>query len=244
MRSSNRIHDAFDSVTASEELKSRTKVYLQAARQQEGKRSVRSRARTLPFRLACGALGVMMALLLGIGGYTFLLIPVSYVSIDVNPSIELTLNRLDRVISAEAYNEDGRDILDAVAVGGLYYTEAIERMVESEAMQPYLSENAGLTFTVAADSGQREDTLLSGIANTSGCRDHGGVGYGADISMVQDAHESGLSLGKYAAYLILSHYDSSVTAQDCHNMTMSEIHGLIDEHEHGHERHGHGHDHR
>lgn len=238
MRSSNRIRDAFDSVRAEEELKSRTKEYLQEARQQAEKRERHPRAGKASFRLAFGSLCVMLLLFLGIGGYTFLRIPVSYVSIDVNPSIEFVLNRLDRVISAEAYNEDGKMILDNVAVEGLYYTDAVERMMESEAMKPYLSENAGLTFTVAADSGERENALLSGIENTSGCREHGGVGYGADISAVQEAHETGLSLGKYAAYQILSHYDSSVTTEDCHNMTMSEIHGLIEAHEHGHNGHG------
>lgn len=93
--------------------------------------------------------------------------------------------------------------------------------------------NAGLTFTVASGSAQKENALLSGIKSTSGCQEHGGLGYGADIGAVQEAHESGLSLGKYAAYQVLSQYDSSITADDCHNMTMSEIHGLIEEHEHG-----------
>ncbi|HBA48363.1 MAG TPA: hypothetical protein DCZ91_11320 [Lachnospiraceae bacterium] len=233
MRSSDRIHDAFGSVKAGEELKSLTKEYLKTARQRENRRRRRADAGKPVFRRAFAGLCVMLVLALGSGGYFLLGIPVSYVSIDVNPSIELALNRLDRVIAAEAYNADGTEILDAVSLGGMHYTEAIDRLVESQAMQPYLSENAGLIFTVASDSGQRENALLTGIESTSGCREHGGLGYGADISAVQEAHESGLSLGKYAAWQILLQYDSSITTEDCHNMTMSEIHGLIEEHEHG-----------
>lgn len=233
MHSSNRIHEAFDSVKAGEELKSLTKEYLRTARQREGRQRRRADTGKPVFRRAFAGLCVMLALVLGGGGYFFMGIPVSYVSIDVNPSIELALNRLDRVISAEAYNEDGIIILNTISVGGMYYTEAVEQLVKSEAMQPYLSENAGLTFTVASGSAQKENALLGGIESTSGCREHGGLGYGADIGTVQEAHDNGLSLGKYAAYQVLSQYDGSITADDCHDMTMSEIHGLIEAHEHG-----------
>lgn len=236
MRSSNKIQDAFACIEAGDELKSRTKEFLKTERRQrEGRLWTAHPA----FGQVIGAVCVLLFLILGAGGYAMLMVPVSCVSIDVNPSIELSLNRLDRVISATAYNEDGEAVLNALSVRGMYYTEAIDSVVESEVMQPYLQEETGLTFTVAADNGQKEGLLLSGIENTSGCRDHGGVGYGADFGVLEEAHANGLSLGKYAAYQMLSQYDDSITAQDCHDMTMSEIQGLIKEHVHGHrEEHG------
>ena len=51
-------------------------------------------------------------LAVSIGGYSYIQTPVSYVSIDVNPSVELTLNRVDRVISATAFNGDGEAVLE------------------------------------------------------------------------------------------------------------------------------------
>lgn len=243
MGSSNRIYDAFGSVKAGEELKSLTREYLRTARLQESRKERRAGTGKPLFGRAFAGICAMLVLVLGIGGYTLWSIPYSYVSIDVNPSIELVLNRLDHVISAAAYNEDGAIVLDAISVRGMYYTEAVEQVVKCEAMQPYLSENAGLTFTVASDSGQRESALLTGIKGTSGCREHGGLGFGADMGVIQEAHENGLSLGKYAAFQVLSQYDSSITAQDCHGMSMSEIHGLIREHEHGGHNEGNGHRH-
>jgi hypothetical protein len=38
--------------------------------------------------------------------------PYSYVSLDVNPSIEYSVNVFDRVIDVNAVNDDGQDILD------------------------------------------------------------------------------------------------------------------------------------
>lgn len=47
-------------------------------------------------------------LMAGAGGYTVYSRPVSYISIDVNPSIELAVNRFDRVVSAKATTQTGR----------------------------------------------------------------------------------------------------------------------------------------
>ena len=51
-------------------------------------------------------------------GYSWVQRPVSYVSIDVNPSIELALNRFDRVVYAAAYNLEGEEILNGLSLKG------------------------------------------------------------------------------------------------------------------------------
>lgn len=239
MRQENRIRDAFDCIEASQELKASTKDFLRDARQREGRRAVGRRRSRPAFRLALGTACAMAALFLCIGSYAMLWMPVAYVSIDVNPSLELELNRLDRVISGKAYNEDGQRILEGVPVKGMYYEDAIERLVASESMQPYLTQDGGLTFTVATDSAPREEQMLADIARSSGCVEHGGISARADMSLVEEAHENGLSLGKYLAYQVLLQYEPTVTVEDCHEMTMSQIHGRIEEHEHG-ENHGNG----
>ncbi|MCI9143883.1 MAG: hypothetical protein HFH87_14925 [Lachnospiraceae bacterium] len=251
MDSMNKIRDAFDCIKAGEELKASTRDFIYAARRKEqnhtDSREKFGRGKsvfdTYPvFRRALGAVCAVLLMFLGAGGYALLLEPVAYVSIDVNPSLELVLNRFDFVISATAYNEDGELVLENVSLKGKSYTDAIDLLVESDVMQPYLAGNSALTFTVAADNSRKEERLLSGINNCSGCRRHGGVSFSTDISTVNTAHESGLSLGKYAAYSILSGYDDSITTEDCHNMTMGEIHGLIESHQHG-DGAGHGDEH-
>lgn len=258
MHTENRIRDAFQYIEAGQDLKSSTLAFLKNARQADAGRlelqetpsrmTPRRRPRRLlpcvprsALKLALGAICALFVLLVGTGGYTMLYVPVSYVSIDVNPSIELSLNRLDRVICATAYNEDGASILDDISVGGKYYTDAIDLLMDSPAMLNYLTEDAAPTFTVAASSSKAEQMLLLGVQGTRGCSGHGGTSYITDIHTIEDAHAYGLSLGKYAAYRILSQYDASVTTQDCQHMSMSEIHNRIAEHEHnGQEHHGHG----
>jgi len=44
--------------------------------------------------------------------------PVSYVSLDINPSIEYSVNMFDRVIDATGVNDDGTELLDGVDLTG------------------------------------------------------------------------------------------------------------------------------
>lgn len=235
----NRVRDAFDSVKADEGLKDATKEFLREARQRENGRGTKKRLFHPAARLAFVTACAMLAVLLGIGSYALLWMPVAYVSIDVNPSLELELNRLDRVIDVRAYNEDGEEIAGNISVKGLRYEDAIERIVGSEKMQPYLTGDAALTFTVATDSARKEERMLAEIARSSGCLEHGGSSVAADMSLVGEAHENGLSLGKYLVYRLLLQYEPSVTVQDCHDMSMSQLHHMLDEHESG-TNHGNG----
>ncbi|POP33556.1 hypothetical protein C3B58_06960 [Lactonifactor longoviformis] len=224
----NRIHDMFEPVKASEELKESTAAFLQAERRKRTAHFFRPAVyRTI------AAVCVMLMLLAGIGGYSVMGTPVSYVSIDVNPSVELALNRFDRVVSATAYNEDGEVILEGLAVKGKKYTEAIDLILDSADKSAYLTPESDLVFTVAAKNREKKRELRTGIENCSGCMEHGGESISADIGTVTEAHHHGVSLGKYSAYLKLSQYDETVTVEDCRDMTMSDIHHQIKEHEQG-----------
>ena len=62
------------------------------------------------------------------------------------------------------------------------------------------------------------------------------------MEIVSEAHGHGISIGKYSAYLQLAKYDDSVTVEDCHEMSMSEIHRRISEHKHRGSHHNEEHD--
>ena len=96
-----RMKAAFDTVHADEELKQRTRDYL-ARTIYKKKRRVHPAVRALPALAAC----LLLTLCLG-GGYLYF-VPTAYISVDINPSLELRVNRFDRVVDVEAYNEDGQ----------------------------------------------------------------------------------------------------------------------------------------
>lgn len=221
----NKIHDAFDSVKADARLKESTKEFLLASHAQKSHPLHRQF-----FPKTAAVVCMLLVFVSGIAGYRFIQTPVSYVSIDVNPSIELTLNRFDRVLSVAAYNEEGEEILKNLSLDWKKYTDAVNLIVNDSNMENYLTEESELIFTIAADPA-KTGRLTREAKNISSHTGHRCQSYHTDTGTVLKAHDNGLSLGKYYAYLQLCEYDNSVTVNDCKGMSTSEIHCLAREHE-------------
>lgn len=209
----NPLQRALGHVTAREESKARTLAALAARRRR------RDPIRRLAPALAC------LLLLLGAGAWQVWRTPVSYISIDINPSLELGLNRLDRVVEVTAYNPDGAAVADRLSLKNQPYQQAVETLLSDEGLQGYLSgDNDRFYFTLVSD---KAEVLQAGLRQCSGYQDSSSQCYETDAVCLEEAHQHGLSVGKYRAYLELSSYDATVTVEDCHSMTMGEIEAQI-----------------
>ncbi len=213
----NRIHDTFDIIKADSTLKESTKQFL-SKRNQENLHPHRHPVVKYTVSAVCA---LLIAAIAGLG-YSWMKRPVSYVSIDVNPSIELALNRFDRVVYAESYNAEGREILDSLSLKWKKYKDAIDLVIGCEEMQAYLVDQSELVLTVAAAPGH-EAELITGVGECTGHMGRGCRNTQADITVADQAHENGLSCGKYNAYLQLIQYDGSITLDDCREMSMDQI---------------------
>lgn len=232
----NKLQKSMNSIKASNELKAGTLRYLEERREAEkdGERTGNKAGNRMGHRMYAPRFALALAcllLLIGTGGYTFYGRPVTYVSIDVNPSIELGINRLGRVVSANAYNEDGQKILEQVKLKNLPYPKAVGLLLDFETAENYLSENSLLVFTVVSENAETVTQKLAGISSP---RSALVLTYVSDKECMEEAHQHAMSFGKYRAYQELSEYDGSVTVEDCHGMTMGELQNRIE----GCRRHG------
>lgn len=66
----------------------------------------------------------------GVGAYAYTS-PYTYVSLDVNPSIEYTLNRFETVIDVNAVNDDGQAIINELDLDSLYNKPIEEAIIET-----------------------------------------------------------------------------------------------------------------
>ncbi len=114
----NRIKEAFGDVHAEESLK---RGALDAVR-----RLTHGYRRRVVTRRLAPALACLMIALGGMGGLYFT--PTSVISIDVNPSLELSVNRFDRVVGVTSYNEDGRALVQELTLTHQNYAEAVEQV--------------------------------------------------------------------------------------------------------------------
>ncbi len=118
----------------------------------------------------CTACVTLMLLCSGAGVWAYAA-PYSYVSLDVNPSIEYTLNRLDRVIKVRAVNDDGQSILDELNIADLNnksIEEAILATVQQISNEGYFTgSNPEPVTATASEAAEDSDTAEEPVTATA-----------------------------------------------------------------------------
>ena len=102
----------------------------------------------------------------GMGTYTWSN-PISYVSLDINPSIAYSLNEFNRVITVSGMNEEGSAVVDAIgdSLKNTDITTALSITVEQLSTDAYLdSENTNyMIIGVYSDKDSKADALMSTV---------------------------------------------------------------------------------
>lgn len=217
----NEIQKSLENIRATEAMKQNTLRYLEA-QQAKQKISIYSRKPYIILRYAVAVICVF--LLAGMGAYSIYSRPVSYISIDVNPSIELAINCFDRVVSAKGYNTDGQDILQHIPLENISYMQAIDRLLQDNYYSQFLNQDSPLVVTVISE---HSDEILKQIYASDRLQALGALAYSSDTACMNEAHQHEMSFGKYRAFLELSQYDTDITVEDCHRMSMGEIQNQI-----------------
>ena len=94
--------------------------------------------------------------LLCVTGAFSLLCPAAYIGIDVNPSIELTTNLFDRVLTATARNADAEAVLSGLKLRNVDLDTAVSAIIGSLVQHEYLKNGEGeIRITVHSGLGGR-----------------------------------------------------------------------------------------
>ena len=86
----------------------------------------------------------------------------SYVSLDINPSIEYTLNRQDKVVAVKGLNNDGQKIADELlSVRKVTLKEALQETKQLLTQKNYLKSGSSedVLIDISANNSARKDTL-------------------------------------------------------------------------------------
>ena len=148
-----RLKTAFDQIEAGEDLKQKTRSFLQKKTRGYTRKSM------VNYQYAVSFAACFLVLLLG--GNWLYFTPTTKISIDVNPSIELSINRFDRVISVGAFNEDGKELAEALPVKFMGYVEAVNQIMDNEQVAKLLSDGEVMTITVVESGGKQSVRILS-----------------------------------------------------------------------------------
>ena len=212
-----RIKSAFDSVKAEEELKEKALGYVSS--RLEKRRPVFRAARLVPM-LACFVLVIL------VGGWAWFS-PSATISVDINPSLELWVNRFDKVVNVVGWNEDGRELASSLDLKYMDYDLAIEEIMASDQVSSILLDDGVLSLAVVGDNEKQCGRLLSGLQRCTAGQGNAYC-YSASEDELEEAHSLGLSYGKYRAYLELTELGADISSQALNQMTMREIRDMID----------------
>ena len=103
---------------------------------------------------------------------------------------------------------------------------ALEAILASDTVSALLAQDSALTIAVSGqDEAQCQDLLTQAQHCTAG--QENAHCFSASSREHDEAHQVGLTLGKYRAYLALHDLDPTVTPEEVQNLTMAEIRDRI-----------------
>lgn len=209
-----------DPIHAEEHLKAKTRQYVFDRMAEKKKKRKPLRRWSIIAAAAC-----FVCIFLA-GGHYLYFTPTAFISVDVNPSLEIEVNRFDRVIEVTGYNRDGKNLAKSLDIKYLNYQDALDQILEDKSVRACLEEDGDLSLTLAGDNetqcGKIRKNLESCALEHENVYCHSG-----SLKQREDAHEAGVSFGKYQAFLVLKELDPSVTLEDVRDMTMHEIRARI-----------------
>ncbi|MDN5345190.1 MAG: hypothetical protein PWQ18_1304 [Clostridia bacterium] len=168
--------------------------------------------------------------------------PVYYVTVDINPSVELAVDNQERVASARGLNSDGEKLLASLALKEEKIATAIKLLTREAVRQGYyLPDREGaMVVAVIPASGAEEKQLAAGNdlgqKLTREARDilqQARVPAVVEAAVVQPeirqhAEASGLSAGKYSLLLEALDAGLPVTAADLQKEGLTRVLGRLD----------------
>lgn len=202
------------------------------------------KAQTVPYIfLVRIAACVLLFISIPTWGYNIYFEETALISLDVNPSIELSVNRFDRIIDVRSLNDSGYDILEKAKVKNQSLDHAITTLFNS-GLGDFISTNPLVTFTVFSDNTQNEQQLLSRVQDTADdyiTAHHSGANVevlSVDEDMVNHAHEYNVTAGKYAALLELQGVAPEIEIENYSHHSIFYIKEQIKVHGDNHEDNG------
>lgn len=161
-----------------------------------------------------------------IGGVADFLRPVAYVGIDVNPSVELTLNRFDIVVGTHALNDDGQQALDEASCMWRTFDDAARDL--DGAMRTIAGEDAVVEVSIDCDNESRYAALAAQSNDCFGCNGEAHCER-TNAEERQAAHNLGMGVAKYRVYQALQEAGVDISAEKCASMSMRELRNMLAE---------------
>jgi hypothetical protein len=228
-----------DQIKAEEELKEKTKIYLRKTLSETKKDEVVTYHRTYSHmkKVLAFACTFVLVFSLAAAGYAYYMAPVNYVSLDINPSVEIALNALDRVVSVKATNADGEILIYGEHMFNSSLENAVNRLVQKAADRGYVNQDGSsvIAVTVESDNEEKAKQLQekgsNGVDLAMSNKNTFAAVYSdcSDLALRDEAKALDISPGKYKMIMMLQTLDPNITVAQYKDAKVHEIISKADE---------------
>lgn len=169
------------------------------------------------------------------GGNTSALAAV--VSLDVNPGIELNVDKNEKVLSAKGVNDDGREVLDGMDLKGSDLDVAVNAIIGSMLQHGYLDDAANsILLSVSGVDGYDADKLQAELTERvskrlSDCAVLSQNVSDADSELVEKANKYGITVGKAKLIEEIVSSNSRHNFEELVGLTINELNLISDGHQ-------------
>lgn len=166
-----------------------------------------------------------------IGGYAYYKTPVSYLSLDINPSVELGVNAFNKVVSASAYNEDGQTILEGQDVINEDVKDAVTLLIKSADEEGFIADDGSTVISVTSetdDENKAEELEADAEEGANDAIEESGdeasvIKDNVALARRDEARALGITPGKLNLIQKLQALDSSIKVEDYKDAKVTEI---------------------
>lgn len=225
-----------DKIKAEKQLKEKTEKYVREAileaKRSEDRSVIKFGGKKIAMKkILIAVSSVAACAIVAVAGYSLYNMPINYVSLDINPSVELGVNVFNKVISTQSYNEDGALLLQDNHYQYLSVEKALLALLNEAKEQGYIAQDGSTVIAVTAESNNErtaaklQDRCEDGLNLALKEGETSAVVYSdcMNLQLRTQAQENGLSPGKYRLLQILQELDPSVDIEQYRNAKITDI---------------------
>ncbi len=229
--------EAMNRIHAKEELKRKTEDSLIAYLNASPAVSPRAAKYTVRQKAVAAACALVFVCAMSVAGATYYKTPASYLSLDINPSIELGINTFGRIVSATAYNSEGSTILNGQDIMDSDVKSAVHKLVKSAAQKGYVAKDGSTVISVTSETDNTATAAALEDAAAQGA-DSAVKAEGKTATINKDniplekrseAQKLAITPGKLSLIRKLQALDPSITVNEYKDCKVTDIIKKIDE---------------
>ena len=227
------IKSALGQIHAEETLKAKTAALIQA-QATPAKKPVAftpQKGHSINKKLLAIACALLLVCGLGAGGALYYQHPVAYLSLDINPSIELGINAFDKVVTVASYNSDGDAVLSDLQLYRQPTADAVAALVQAAAQKGYVYSDGSTVISLTAETAQPalaetlQQSAVQAAQQSLLASGNTAVVYttGIGLELREEARALGISPGKLNLIQKLQQLDPGIATQSYQNARVTEI---------------------